>query len=42
MRARDYWTAVTADRAGFLDQLLALLSDTRTRYGVVGGQGVNA
>lgn len=42
MRARDYWTAVTTDRAGFLDQLLALLSDTRTRYCVVGGQGVNA
>jgi len=42
MRARDYWTAVTIDRAGFLDQLLALLRDTRTRYCVVGGQGVNA
>jgi hypothetical protein len=42
MRAREYWRTVTTDRAGFLDQFLALLRDSGTRYCVIGGQGVNA
>ena len=42
MRSLAYWKAVTADQAGFLDQVLALLQHSGIPYGVVGGQGVNA
>jgi hypothetical protein len=42
MQALAYWKAVTADRSGFLDRLVALLSESGLRYCVIGGQGVNA
>lgn len=42
MQALDYWKAVTADRAGFLERLTALLSRASVRYCLVGGQAVNA
>src|SRR5574341_2013127 len=42
MRALAFWKVVTVDQAGFLDRLIALLTDQRIRYCVVGGQAVNA
>ena len=42
MRADAFWKTVTADRAGFLDRLIAVLAEHGIRYCVVGGQGVNA
>jgi hypothetical protein len=42
MRAREFWKAVTADRADFLDRLIALFADHGIRYCVVGGLAVNA
>ena len=42
MRAETFWKTVTADAAGFLDRLLALLAEHGVRYCVVGDQGVNA
>ena len=42
MRSLAYWKAVTADQAGFLDQVLAVLEQSGIPYCVVGGQGVNA
>jgi hypothetical protein len=37
-----YWKAVTSDKAGFLDRVIALLADSGVRYCVIGGQAVNA
>jgi hypothetical protein len=42
MQALAYWKAVTADKSGFLDRLVAALADAGIRYCVIGGQGVNA
>jgi hypothetical protein len=42
MQALEYWKAVTADRIGFLDRLVATLTAAGIRYCVIGGQGVNA
>lgn len=42
MRARDYWTTVTVDRADFLDQFVALLRDAAARYCIIDGQAVNS
>jgi hypothetical protein len=42
MQALDYWKAVTTDEAGFLDRLIAILSEAGVRYCVIGGQAVNA
>ena len=42
MQAREYWKAVTTDKAGFLDRVIALLAESGVRYCVIGGQGVNA
>jgi len=42
MQALAYWKTVTADRAEFLDRLVALLSTEGIRYCVIGGQAVNA
>lgn len=42
MQALAYWKAMTADRAGFLERLVALLSASAVRYCVIGGQAVNA
>jgi len=42
MQALAYWKAVTTDRAGFLDSIVALLSESALKYCVIGGQGVNA
>ena len=42
MQALAYWKAVTADRAGFLERLVALFSGSAVRYCVIGGQAVNA
>ncbi len=42
MQRRAFWKAVALDRAGFLDQFLALLRDQGARFCVVGGQAVNA
>ena len=42
MQALEYWRAVTTDKAGFLDRVIALLAESGVRYCVIGGQGVNA
>ncbi len=42
MQALDYWKAVTTDESGFLERLVALLSESGLRYCVIGGQAVNA
>ena len=42
MQALAYWKAVTTDRTGFLDEIVALLGSSGVRYCVVGGQAVNA
>lgn len=42
MQALAYWKAVTTDKAGFLDRVVALLGQSGVRYCVIGGQGVNA
>ena len=42
MLARDFWTAVTVDRANLLDELLGLLDEHDVRFCVIGGQAVNA
>jgi len=42
MQARTFWKVVTLDRADFLDRLIALLTEHRIRFCVVGGQAVNA
>ncbi len=42
MQALEYWKTVTTDHAGFLDSIVALLSESGLRYCVIGGQGVNA
>jgi hypothetical protein len=42
VEALAYWKAVTTDKAGFLDRVIALLADSGLRYCVIGGQAVNA
>jgi len=42
VQALAFWKAVTADRAGFLERLLAVLSEAGVHYCVIGGQAVNA
>jgi hypothetical protein len=42
MQALAYWKAVTTDRAGFLDRVVKLLSESGARYCVIDGQAVNA
>jgi hypothetical protein len=42
MQALEYWKAVTSDRSGFLDRLIALFEESGGRYCVIGGQAVNA
>ena len=42
MLALEYWKAVTADKAGFLDRVIALLAESGVKYCVIGGQAVNA
>ena len=42
MQALEYWKAVTTDKAGFLDRVIALLAESGVRYCVIGGQAVNA
>ena len=42
MQALEYWKTVTADKAGFLDRVIALLAESGVRYCVIGGQAVNA
>jgi len=42
VQALAYWKAVTTDKAGFLDRVVALLRESGVRYCVIGGQGVNA
>ena len=42
MCARDFWRAVTLDRADMLGRFLALLDEAGVRYCLIGGQGVNA
>lgn len=42
MQALAYWKTVTADAAGFLDRIIALLGRSGVRYCVIGGQAVNA
>lgn len=42
VQALAYWKTVTADAVGFLDRILALLSESGVRYCVIGGQAVNA
>jgi hypothetical protein len=42
VQALAYWKTVTADKAGFLDRVIALLAESGVRYCVIGGQAVNA
>lgn len=42
MRAETFWRTVVADQTDFLGRLIALLTEHRIRYCVLGGQGVNA
>ena len=42
MQALAFWKTVTADRTDFLARLIALLTEHRIPYCVLGGQGVNA
>jgi hypothetical protein len=42
VKALAFWKAVVVDEANLLDQLVALLTESRARYCVIGGQGVNA
>jgi hypothetical protein len=42
VQALAYWKAVTSDKAGFLDRVVALLAESGLRYCVIGGQAVNA
>jgi hypothetical protein len=42
VEALAYWKAVTADKAGFLDRVIALLAESGVKYCVIGGQAVNA
>ncbi len=42
MQVLAYWKAVTTDKAGFLDRVIALLAESGVRYCVIGGQAVNA
>ena len=42
MEALAYWKAVTADKSGFLDRVIALLAESGLKYCVIGGQAVNA
>jgi len=42
MQALAYWKTVTVDKSGFLDRVVALLTQSGLRYCVVGGQAVNA
>jgi hypothetical protein len=42
VQALAYWKAVTADKAGFLDRVIALLAESGVKYCVIGGQAVNA
>jgi hypothetical protein len=42
VQALAYWKAVTSDKAGFLDRVVALLVESGLRYCVIGGQAVNA
>jgi len=42
MRARAFYKAVTVDRSGLLDSLIADLREHGVRFCVIGGQSVNA
>jgi hypothetical protein len=37
-----YWKTVTTDKTGFLDRVIALLTESGVKYCVIGGQAVNA
>jgi hypothetical protein len=42
VRAAAFWKAVTLDRSGFLESLIALFDEHGVRYCVIDGHGVNA
>jgi hypothetical protein len=42
LRALAFWKTVVADRVDFLERLIALLTDQKIRFCVVGGEAVNA
>ncbi len=42
MQSLEFWKAVVADKANFLESLLSLLADRRIGYCVIGGVAVNA
>src|SRR5437764_9035106 len=42
MRALKFWKTVARDDVNFMNELIALLTENRIRYCVIGGQGVNA
>jgi hypothetical protein len=42
VEALAYWKAVTKDRSGFLDDVVALLRENGIRFCIIGGQAVNA
>jgi len=42
MQELAFWKAVIVDESNFLEGMVALLTENRIRYCVIGGQGVNA
>jgi hypothetical protein len=42
MQELAFWKAVIVDDSNFLEAFVALLTESRIRYCVIGGQGVNA
>jgi hypothetical protein len=42
MQALTFWKTITMDRAGLLEQFIAILEENQVQYCVIGGQGVNA
>ncbi len=42
MQALAFWKTVTVDKTNLLERLIAILTENRIRYCVIGGQAVNA
>lgn len=42
MQALAFWKTITVDQSNLLERLIALLSEHKIRYCVIGGQAVNA
>jgi hypothetical protein len=42
MQELAFWKAIIVDESNFLEAIIGLLTESRIRYCVIGGQGVNA